>query len=163
MVDLLKFSFWGGAFLVLINFVLTSYQAKKQFFKYATSYAFFNTVIFFFILIFFIVRKPTLSQCVMLWTGSLLIPSLCLFLVLPKEFLKVNDKGINHLSQLLHFTKWQIIIFISSSFLSSNIQIFFLSYFKSKEIVGEYSAAFNIASGLALISAPFIQHYYPCM
>lgn len=150
----LKLAFIGALGTSMAGFITIILQAKQFFYKYA----FVNLIIplgkLTIIGLLFLTLKlnlfSALSAFVILPFMAFLIGSL----VIPNDFLKASGNEGEMVRKLFHFNKW-ILLSVFCVSIYTRLDVLMLTYFKSAEIVGQYSAGYNLGFGFSILLGSF--------
>jgi len=156
----LKLAFIGAFGASLVAYISATLQARQSFAKFA----FVNlinplgklTLIGLLFLTYKLNLLSALTTVIILPFIAFLIGSL----IIPRDFLRAKGDENKALHELFHFSKW-ILVSTFCVMIFNRLDVLMLGYFKSTEEVGYYSAAFNLAFAVSLVTGSLITVLLP--
>lgn len=156
----LKLAFIGAFGASLVGYITTTLQARQSFKKY-TFVNILNPLgkLALIGLLFLTYRLNLLSAL----TTVIILPFIAFLigsLIIPKDFLKAKGNEKEAFHELFHFSKW-ILVSVFCVMIFQRLDVLMLTYFKTAEVVGYYSAAFQLAFAVSLVTGSLITVLLP--
>ena len=160
LIFLLKLAFIGAFGASLVAYITATLQARQSFKKF-TLVNIINhlgklTLIGLLFLTYRLNLLSALTTVIILPFIAFLIGSL----IIPKDFLRAKGNEKEAFHELFRFTKW-ILVSTFCVMIFDRLDILMLSYFKTADIVGQYSAAFNLAHIIPLLTISIVTILFP--
>ena len=146
-----KLAFIGAFGTSLVGYILASFQARQSFKNYIFIKIIPSLGKFVLIGLLFLTLKLNFSNALI---TVIILPFIALLigsLIMPKNFLRAKGNEKEIFKEMFRFSKW-IMVSIFCSMIFTRLDVLMLEYFKTSEIVGYYSAAFQLAGLAPLIT-----------
>ncbi|MEW6698732.1 MAG: oligosaccharide flippase family protein, partial [Bacillota bacterium] len=147
----LKLAFIGAFGASLVGYISATLQARQSF----TKFTFVNLINpigkFALIGLLFLTYKLNLLSAL---TTVIILPFIAFLigsLIIPKDFLRAKGDENEAFHELFHFSKW-ILVSTFCVMIFQRLDVLMLTYFKTAEVVGYYSAAYTFAFVFPLIT-----------
>ncbi|GAG58130.1 unnamed protein product, partial [marine sediment metagenome] len=156
----LKLAFIGAFGTSLVAYITATLQARQSFKKFT----FVNIITPFgkltLVGLLFLTYKLNLFSAL---TTVIILPFIAFLigsLIIPRDFLRAKGDENKTFHELFHFSKW-VLVSVFCVMIFQRLDVLMLSYFKTTEVVGYYSAAFNLAFAISLVTGSLITVLLP--
>ena len=151
LIFLLELAFIGAFGSSLVGYISTTLQARQSFAKFAYINLIDPLIKLTLIVLLFLTYNLNLHSAL---ATVIIIPFIAFLigsLIVPRDFLKTKGDEKEALHELYHFSKW-ILVSVFCVMIFNRLDVFMLTYFKTAEVVGYYSAAYTFAFVFPLIT-----------
>lgn len=148
---ILELAFTGAFGTSLVGYISTTLQARQSFAKFTYINLINPFIKITIIVLLYLTYNLNLLSAL---TTVIIIPFIAFLigsLIIPRDFLETKGDEKEVLNELYHFSKW-ILVSVFCVMIFNRLDVIMLTYFKTIEVVGYYSAAYTFAFVFPLVT-----------